>query len=72
MSKAITKTKKPKKYERRTPQVFQNGFQVWNLPEGLRDDFRSACCAKGITMREATILMLRRFVEETGKQKLPE
>jgi antitoxin component of RelBE/YafQ-DinJ toxin-antitoxin module len=57
--------------KRKTPQVFENPFHIWDVEPRLKKAFKSACKRMGLTMREATIEFMKRYVEEHPQPKSP-
>lgn len=53
--------------KRKTPQVFENPFHIWDVDPKLKRAFKSACRRNGLTMREATIEYMRRYVAENKR-----
>lgn len=55
------KKERDKTTSRRQPGCCE--VMIWNIPKELRNDFKSACKKRNITMREAYIKFMQRFVE---------
>ena len=53
--------------KRKTPQIFENPFHIWDVDPNLKRAFKSACRRNGLTMREATIEFMKRYVLENKR-----
>ena len=42
-------------------RVQENALLIWNLPNGLRNRFKSVCAARGETMKNTIINLLQEF-----------
>ena len=55
--------------KRKTPQIFENPFHIWDVDPKLKRSFKLACRRNGLTMREATIEFMKRYVSENKPAK---
>jgi hypothetical protein len=54
-------TKARVKTERRVDRKRENCLQVWNLPPGLKKQFKLTCVQREVSIHDAVVKMLREY-----------